>query len=67
MFEQYDNLITVKEMQEMLGVGKNTAYELVRQNKIECFRIGKLWKIPKEAVEKYIREQRACQLSSSQP
>ena len=34
MFDTYDELITVDEMQKLLGVGKNTAYELLNQNKI---------------------------------
>jgi len=54
MFDTYDELITVDEMQKLLGVGKNTAYELLNQNKIKCFRIGKIWKIPKKSIEEYI-------------
>lgn len=34
MFDAYDELITVDEMQKLLGVGKNTAYELLNQNKM---------------------------------
>lgn len=47
MFEEYEELITVDEMQQLLGVGKNTAYRLLRENKIKCFRIGRMWKIRK--------------------
>ncbi|MCD8224325.1 MAG: helix-turn-helix domain-containing protein [Clostridiales bacterium] len=54
MYNDYQELITVKELQKMLGIGKNTAYSLLKQNKIKCFRIGKLWKIPKGAVQEYI-------------
>lgn len=57
MFDTYDDIITVEEMQKLLGIGKNTAYELLKQNKIKCFRIGKIWKIPKQSVEEYILTQ----------
>lgn len=57
MFEEYDDLITVEEMQKLLGIGKNTAYQLLKNNKIKCFRIGKLWRIPKEAIREYILTQ----------
>ncbi|MCD8013878.1 MAG: helix-turn-helix domain-containing protein [Lachnospiraceae bacterium] len=53
----YEELLTVKEVQQLLGIGKNTAYDLVRQKKIKCFRIGKLWKVPKRAIEEYITTQ----------
>lgn len=57
MFEKNNNLITVKEMQELLGIGRNTAYDLIHQNKIKCFRLGKSWKIPRQALEDYVRSE----------
>ena len=57
MFESYDELITVEEMQQLLGIGKNTAYQLLKENKIKCFRIGRIWKIPKKSVEEFILSQ----------
>ena len=64
MFEEYDELITVEDMQKLLGIGKNTAYELLRQNKIKCFRIGRLWKIPKKSIEEYILTQSGIRIDS---
>ena len=55
-------LITVEELCELLMIGKNAAYWLLRSGKIKCFRIGRIWKIPKESLNKYIREQ--CYLLS---
>ncbi len=49
-------LMTVPELAEYLGIGKNRAYELLRKNVIKGFRIGSVWKVSKEAVELYIRE-----------
>lgn len=54
MFNSYDDLITVVDLQEILGIGKNTAYELLKQKKIKAFRIGRTWKIPKKSVEEFI-------------
>lgn len=62
MSEDYMDLITVEEMQELLGIGRNTAYSLLKEHKIKCFRIGKLWKIPRKSVEEYIREE--CQAAT---
>ena len=48
--------MTVPELAEYLGIGKNRAYELLRKNAIKGFRIGTVWKVSKDAVELYIRE-----------
>lgn len=41
MFEAYDDLISLETLCEMLGVGKNAAYELLRSKQIKAFRIGR--------------------------
>ncbi len=52
-----EQLITVEELCDILHIGKNAAYKLLSSGKIKCFRISRTWKIPREAVERYIREQ----------
>ena len=37
-----------------LGIGKNTAYELLNNGEIDAFKIGTVWKIPIKGVEDYI-------------
>lgn len=54
MFNEYEELITLEELQTILSIGKNTAYDLLRTKKIKAFRIGRVWKIPKKSVEEYI-------------
>lgn len=43
---------------EMLGIGKNTAYQLLNDQEIDAFKVGTVWKIPKKSVEEYI--ERKC-------
>ncbi|MCD8378979.1 MAG: helix-turn-helix domain-containing protein [Lachnospiraceae bacterium] len=47
-------LLTVEELQKELGIGKNTAYRLLKSGEIRSIRIGKVWKIPRKAVYEYI-------------
>lgn len=54
MFNEYNDLITLEEFCEILSIGKNTAYKLLNSNQIGAFRIGRIWKIPRIAVENYI-------------
>ena len=58
MFEQFKDIVSVSEMQKMLSVGKNTAYDLLNKNKIQSIRIGRIHKIPKVNIIKYLQEKR---------
>lgn len=37
MFEEYSDMLTVDEVAEILGVGKNSAYEIFRSGEMDCF------------------------------
>lgn len=50
-------LITVDELCELLMIGKNAAYKLLISGELRGFRIGRIWKIPRESLDRYIREQ----------
>ena len=52
--ETYNDMITIDDLCDMLAIGKNTAYQLLNTNQIHAFRIGRIWKIPREAVSEYV-------------
>lgn len=54
MFEHYDTLITPEEAAELLGCGMNTIYKVLKSGKLKAMRIGRIWKIPRLAVQEYI-------------
>ena len=59
MFENtYNDMISLDDLCEMLTIGKNTAYELLRTKQINAFKIGRIWKIPRESVSEYIQMRR---------
>lgn len=60
---QSDNLeiLTAQEVMDLLYIGKNTAYQLLKEGQIKAFRIGNTWKIPREAVNEYILKRCANQ------
>ena len=45
---------TVEEIMDMLGIGKNAAYELVKSGKFHCVKVGNLYRIPKNAFDKWL-------------
>ena len=54
--EQYPEVLTVPELCEVLNIGYNAAYRLLNEQAIPAFRIGRNWKIPKDAVLCYISQ-----------
>lgn len=54
--DNISTLFTVAELADYLGIGKNRAYDLLRNNIIHGFKIGCTWKVSKTAVDKYIYE-----------
>ena len=49
-------ILTVEELCEVLRIGKNKAYKLIKSGKLKCYREDKVWKIPRKSVEEYIEE-----------
>ena len=59
MENNQSDLITVDELCDMLMIGKNLAYRLLNSGEIKCFKINRIWKIPRASVTEYIL--RRCQ------
>lgn len=54
--EKSPQIYSVKDLQQLLCVSHNTAYALVRSGQIRSIRIGRTYKIPKEAVDEFLRK-----------
>ena len=55
---KYDeDVITVREMMDMLAIGKNTAYKLIHDGKVKSFRLGNSYKILRKSVAEFIYSQ----------
>ena len=54
MFKTYPDVVSVQHLQEMLGVCRKHAYQLVQQNKIRSVRVGRNYRIPKLCVVEYL-------------
>ena len=55
MYPDPSELFTFQECREFLKVGKNTLLDLIHTGKIDAFKIGTKWKIPRAAVLEYIK------------
>lgn len=52
-----NKLLTVKELQDYLGIGRSKAYELVNEPDFPTLRIGRNIRVPKEQLVEWIVEQ----------
>ena len=55
-FAELPLTLRVEDLMPILGIGRNTAYELVRSGKIRSIRIGRQLRIPKDAIQDYLAQ-----------
>lgn len=55
MLEEYPDILTPQEAMEILGIGKNLFYKLLKDKNIPAKRVGgKMWRIAKKDLISYI-------------
>ena len=54
MLNDYSDILTIQETADVLLIGHNAVYELLRSGELKGFRIGYKWKVPKIAIEELI-------------
>ncbi len=51
------DVLTVKELCELLRLHPSTVYKLIRQNKIPRFRVGNEWRFRRDVIERWMTEE----------
>ena len=46
--------LRVEDLMPVLGIGRNTAYELVRSGQIRSIKIGRQIRVPRDAVVEFL-------------
>ncbi len=65
MFADYPDIVSVKQLQTMLGISRHTAYDLLTEGEIRGIKIGNAYKIPKINVIRYVLENGVQQQTSA--
>jgi len=55
MFENYPDILTPRQLAEALGIGRNAAYDLLRNGDIQHRRVGNRYLIPRQSVIDFLR------------
>lgn len=48
--------LRVEDLMPLLGIGRNTAYELIRSGQIRSVRIGRQIRVPRDALVEFLRK-----------
>ena len=55
MLEKYNDVLKVKDIMEILQIGRNTAYTYLQSGEIPCKKIRNKYIIPKVGIENYLK------------
>ena len=58
-----DEILTIREVSELLKINEKTAYKLASAGKIPGLKVGGLWRFERQEIAK-CRERRSCQPSA---
>ena len=53
-FDELPLTLRVEDLMPILGIGRNTAYELVRTKQIRSVKVGRQLRIPKQCLIDYL-------------
>lgn len=51
---QYPDIMKIEDLMEYLEIGRNSAYKLIQSKEIRALKIGRIYRIPKNAVDEYM-------------
>lgn len=55
--EPISEYLTPREVMDLLYIGKNTLYKLLNSGELKGFRIGKQWRVERNALQEYVKNQ----------
>lgn len=58
MFEEYGDVLTPEEVGEILQIGNNLLYKMLRSGEIPSRRFGRVYRISKEELINYLNHKK---------
>ena len=59
MFPEYPDIVSTRQLAEILGISESHASSLIRKGKIPAIKVGGRYQIPKVNIINYVVENRA--------
>jgi excisionase family DNA binding protein len=61
-----ENWVTLKEIQEYLGIGRETVLQWIAKRNMPAYKVGRLWKFKISEIDGWVRSGGADERKSSQ-
>ncbi len=59
VLDEYRDVLTIADLQDILLIGRNTAYSMIQTGIIPAVRVGsKKWRISKQTVIRYLEQEK---------
>lgn len=58
MFPAFPDIVSVRQLQEMLNISRHRAYDLINDGELHAVKIGNTFKIPKVSVINFVTEEK---------
>ena len=58
MAEESREVLTLEEVVEYLRIPKSSLYKLAQDGRIPCQKVGRHWRFSKEAIDRWLGEER---------
>ena len=55
VFKDYPDVLDVKQVSQLLSVSTKTVYRLLRNGDLDSLKIGRVFRVPKVNVMKYVK------------
>ena len=56
MFEAIPEILTLKQGQEVLHIGRTTIFNMIKQKELKAFKVRGRWRIRKKDLEMYLSQ-----------
>lgn len=54
MFDEYNEIMDVKDIQSALNIGRSLAYKLISAGELRCIKVGNRIRVPKKFLEEFV-------------
>lgn len=58
MFEDVEDILALSDIKSLLGIGKNTALNLIHSGELAAFRAGRQWRIRKNDLIEFTKRRK---------
>lgn len=56
LFEEYPDIVDIKQMMKMLGIGRMLEYKILKSGEVDYRKVGRDYRISKQSIQNYFNQ-----------